>query len=189
LTTTTRRAIGSFIATGALFALLATPVAAGQICSLQATVDGGSATVVTVGEEVLIEGFGFFPGDVFVEYSVDATPLSSVTVTADVTGAFTTTITPAAGEEGLWTVEATDSSEGQCAATTGFDVVGVPATPTPTPSPTPAPTATPTQGQLPNVATSPPTPTPPLLLIGAAILALSAVMVVRQAMGRRRLPR
>ena len=70
--------------------------------------------MVTVGEEVLIEGFGFFPGDVFVEYSVDATPLSSVTVTADATGAFTTTITPAAGEEGLWTVEASDSSKGQC---------------------------------------------------------------------------
>ena len=84
-----RRAIGSLIATGALLALLATPVAAGQICSLQATVDGGTATVVTVGEEVLIEGFGFFPGDVLVEYSVDATPLSSVTVTADATGAFT----------------------------------------------------------------------------------------------------
>ena len=106
-------------------------------CSLQATVDGGSATVVTVGEEVLIEGFGFFPGDVFVEYSVDATPLSSVTVTADATGAFTTTITPQAGEEGLWTVEASDSSKGQCTATTGFEVVGVPATPTPTPTPTP----------------------------------------------------
>ena len=68
---TDKRAIGSFIATGALLVLLATPVAAGQTCSLQATVDGGSATVVTVGEEVLIEGFGFFPGDVFVEYSVD----------------------------------------------------------------------------------------------------------------------
>ena len=40
-------------------------------------------------------------------------------------GAFTTTITPQAGEEGLWRVEATDSSKGQCTATTGFEVVGV----------------------------------------------------------------
>ena len=99
--------------------------------------------MVTVGEEVLIEGFGFFPGDVLVEYSVDATPLSSVTVTADATGAFTTTITPAAGEEGLWTVDASDSSKGQCTDTTSFEVVGVPATPTPTPTPPPTPTPVP----------------------------------------------
>ena len=125
-----RRAIGSFIATGGLLVLLATPVLAGITpCSLQATVDGGSATEVTVGEEVLIEGFDFFPGDVLVTYSADATLLSSVTVTADVTGAFTTTITPQAGEEGLWTVEATDSSKAQCTATTSFLVLGVPGRP------------------------------------------------------------
>lgn len=174
-----RRAIGSFIATGGLLVLLATPVLAGITpCSLQATVDGGSATEVTVGEEVLIEGFDFFPGDVLVTYSADATLLSSVTVTADVTGAFTTTITPQAGEEGLWTVEATDSSKAQCTATTSFLVLGVPAAPTPTPTPTPTPI--PPQAELPNVATTPPTAPPPTLLIGAAILALSAVMLARR---------
>ena len=183
-----RRAIGSLIATGALLALFATPVAAGvPACSLQATVDGGSATVVTVGEEVLIEGFGFFPGDVLVEYSVDATPLSSVTVTADATGAFTTTITPAAGEEGLWTVDASDSSKGQCTDTTSFEVVGVPATPTPTPTPPPTPTPVPPAAELPNVAAAPPSPVFPLWALGAAVLGLAAV-TLRQAIGRRRLP-
>ena len=181
-----RRAIGSLIATGALLALFATPVAAGvPACSLQATVDGGSATVVTVGEEVLIEGFGFFPGDVLVEYSVDATPLSSVTVTADGTGAFTTTITPAAGEEGLWTVDASDSSKGQCTDSTTFEVVGVPATPTPTPTPPPTPTPVPPAAELPNVATAPPSPAFPLWALGAAVLGLAAV-TLRQAIGRRR---
>jgi hypothetical protein len=122
---TARRAIGSLIATGGLLMLLAAPVGAGVIpCALQATVFGGSATEVNVGEEVLIEGFDFFPGNVQVTYSVGATLLSSVIVVADGTGAFTTTITPQAGEEGLWSVEATDSSKAQCTATTGFQVLG-----------------------------------------------------------------
>ncbi len=180
-----RRAIGSLHRHGRAARLLVTPVAAGSLCSLQATVGGGSATVVTVGEEVLIEGFGFFPGDVFVEYSVDGTPLSSVTVTADGTGAFTTTITPQAGEEGLWTVEASDSSKGHCIATTGFDVVGVPATPTPTPTPTPAPTPVPPQGELPNVATAPPSPVRAALGAGRGGPGLAAV-TLRQTLKRLR---
>lgn len=173
-----KRAIHSILIAAVMLLVLAMPVAAGVTpCSLQATVFGGSATEVNVGEEVLIEGFDFAPGDVDVTYSVDGTPLSTVTVTADGAGMFETTVTPQAGEEGLWTVEATDAAKGPCTATTSFLVLGV----TPTAAPTGTPT--PTQAPLPNVATAPP-PTAPLWVLGVAALALSAFMLW-QAMRRR----
>ena len=177
------RAGGSLVAAIGLLAVLVTPSAAGQVaCSLQATVFGGSATEVNVGEEVLIEGFNFLPGDVFVVYTADVTPLPPVTVTADAGGMFTTTVTPVAGQEGLWTVEASDASKASCTATTSFLVLGV--TPTATPSPAPTATPVPPQGQLPNVATEPP-PAVPVWILGVAVLALSAV-TLRQAINRRR---
>jgi hypothetical protein len=120
-----KRAIQSILAAVVMLLVLVMPVAAGVTpCSLQATVFGGSATEVNVGEEVLIEGFDFAPGDVEITYSVDGTPLSTVIVTADGAGTFETTITPQAGEEGLWSVEATDASKASCTATTGFLVLG-----------------------------------------------------------------
>ena len=120
-----RRAIQSTLTAAVMLFVLVMPLAAGVTpCALQATVFGGSATEVNVGEEVLIEGFDFAPGDVEITYSVDGTPLSTVTVTADGAGMFETTITPQAGEEGLWSVEATDSSKSSCTATTGFLVLG-----------------------------------------------------------------
>jgi hypothetical protein len=165
---------------------LAMPAAAGVACSLQATVGGGSATEVPVGEEVLIEGFGFAAGDVEVSYSVDGTPLTTVTVTADAEGNFETTVTPQAGEEGLWSVEATDV-EDICTATTGFLVVG--ATPTATPTATPAPTATatpaPSAAELPDVAMEPPEGTAMPWLLLAALLGLALLTAVDRAVRRR----
>ena len=180
-----RRALHSTLAAAAMLIVLVTPVAAGKFaCSLQATVFGGSATEVNVGEEVLIEGFDFPAGDVFVVYSVAGTPLPPDTVTADGAGTFETTITPAAGQEGLWDVEASDEGA-LCTATTSFLVLGVTPTATPSPAPTtPAPPATPPQGQLPNVVTPPP-PSMPVWVLGVAVLALS-VVTLRQAFNRRR---
>ena len=135
---TTIRGIVPLAAALTLLLAAAMPVGAGKLtCSLQATVGGGSATEVEVGEEVLIEGVDFPPGDVTVSYSVDGTALSDQTVSADASGFFETTVTPQAGEEGLWTVTATDV-EDQCTAETGFLVVAGPATPAPSPSPLPS---------------------------------------------------
>jgi hypothetical protein len=154
----------------------------GPSCSLQATVGGGSATEVEVGEEVLIEGFGF-PATVDVDlvYDVDGTVVGGETVTTDGSGTFETSVTPAAGEEGTWTVTATVIKG--CIADTGFLVV---AGPTPTPSPTPAPSATPVPtpaGELPDVATS--APEGPNALVLAGVLALSAsVLLYRRRLAR-----
>jgi hypothetical protein len=157
---------------GVLLALaLATPaLGGGPSCSLQATVGGGSATEVEVGEEVLIEGFGF-PAtvDVALAYEVDGSPIGGETVTTDAGGQFETTVTPAAGEEGTWTVTATVTKG--CTADTGFLVVAG-ATPVPSPTATPAPTVAPSPaGELPNVATSPPTEPDPAVLGGLTLLA------------------
>ena len=58
--TATARAMAIAISTLLLTMALVTPVlGGGPLCSLQATVGGGSATEVETGEEVLIEGFGF----------------------------------------------------------------------------------------------------------------------------------
>ncbi|MGH2445555.1 MAG: hypothetical protein ACRDGD_05895, partial [Candidatus Limnocylindria bacterium] len=110
---------GVFLLLALLMSALATPVLGGAICSLQATVGGGSATEVEIGEEVLIEGFGFPPGDVEVSFSSDGTFLRSEAVTADGAGLFELTVVPQAGEEGLWSVDAAVGGEG-CTATTGF---------------------------------------------------------------------
>ena len=166
---TARRAIASLIALGGLLVLLATPVSAGTpACSIQATVFGGSATEVNIGEEVLIEGFDFVPGDVNITYSVNAVH-TNVVVTADGAGMFTTTVTPMAGQEGLWTVEVSDAVQAICTATTSFLVLS--ATPTPTP--------TPPQGQLPNVAIAPPAPVVSVWVVGVALLVLAAASVMQ----------
>ncbi len=157
----------------------------GTLCSLQATVGGGSATEVPVGEEVLVEGFGFpAGGEVELTYDVDGTPIGTETVTADAGGLFETTVVPQPGEEGMWTVTATVVKG--CTASTGFLVVG--ATATDSPAPTPAPTAqpTPVQSQLPNVAipSSGDASRPPIeVLAGLALVAASL------ALARRRLVR
>jgi hypothetical protein len=155
-----------------LMTVLATPVlGGGPICSLQATVGGGSATEVETGENVLIEGFGF-PATVDVDlvYDVDGTVIGGETVTTDGAGLFETTVIPQPGEEGTWTVTA--SVVKGCLAETGFLVVAGP-TPAPTPSPTPAPT--PLESQLPNASTgSPGAPDGPNPEILAGIVALLA---------------
>jgi hypothetical protein len=151
-------------------ALVAPVLGGGPVCSLQATVGGGSATEVEVGEEVLIEGFGF-PATIDVElvYDVDGTPIGGETVTTDATGIFETTVTPQPGEEGTWTVTATVVKG--CTTDTGFLVVAGP-TPAPTPTPTPVPTAAPTpQGELPNVAVGEPRRPSTLVLVGLTFLA------------------
>lgn len=124
-----------------------TPPALAGTCSLQATVGGGSATEVPIGEEVLIEGFGFPAGDVEVSYEVDGAAVATETVSADGAGTFETTVTPAAGQAGTWTVSAVDAGE-TCTAETGFLVLGAASTTTPTPTRTAAPSAS----GLPNVA-------------------------------------
>jgi hypothetical protein len=180
------RAGATLLMTTWLVLALAMPVLAGkQTCSLQATVGGGSATEVEVGEEVLIEGFGF-PAllDVEITYSVEGAPIGTVTVTTDATGIFETTVTPAAGQEGLWSVVATDI-EDICTADTGFLVVGAPATPSPSASPTPSPAAS----QLPNAATDGPSGGAsgviPVLLAAALALAAVGWTVARGAAARR----
>jgi hypothetical protein len=129
-------------------------VRGGEGCALQATVGGGSATEVDVGEEVLIEGFDFPTGDVEVSFSSEGSFLRSVTATADATGFFEITVTPVAGEEGLWSVEAIADGE-VCTGTTGFLVLAGPSpepTATPAPTATAVPTATPAASALPDVA-------------------------------------
>jgi hypothetical protein len=182
--TTTIRTIAPLAAALALLLAVAMPVGAGTFtCSLQATVGGGSATEVEVGEEVLIEGFDFPEGDVTVSYSVEGTALGDETVTAEASGLFETTVTPQAGEEGLWTVMATDAGE-LCTAETGFLVVAGPATPSPIPTPNPTPI--PSAGELPDVAV-------PALggggsaawVLGAAFLLATALVVLRPRLARR----
>ena len=83
--TATRRIGATATAILLLMMALATPVlGGGPICSLQATVGGGSATEVETGEAVLIEGFGF-PATVDVDlvYDVDGTVIGGETVTTD----------------------------------------------------------------------------------------------------------
>jgi hypothetical protein len=170
----------AFLAVVAL-AGLAAPARAGAVCSLQATVGGGSATEVEVGEEVLIEGFGFPPGDVEVSYSSDGTFLRSVTVTADAGGLFETTVIPLAGEEGLWSVEAVGVDE-ICTATTGFLVL---ASPTPSPSPTVAASTS----TIPNVAVSTApraAPASGIVLVGAGLLLTAATSIALATARRRR---
>ena len=154
-------------------------------CTLQATVGGGSATEVEVGEEVLIEGFGF-PGTVDVDlvYMVGATLIGGETVTTDGSGFFETTVTPLAGQEGTWTVTA--SVVKGCSADTGFLVVAGPTpTPSPTPPPTPAATPAPTPaGELPDVATNAPDGPSLLVLIGLMLIAAS-VRLTRPLLARR----
>jgi hypothetical protein len=183
---TFRRAVAG-TGTALLLAIgLTTPVLGGvPVCTLQATVGGGSATEVTVGETVLIEGFGF-PASVSVdlEYDSDGTVVGGETVTADAGGTFETSVVPQPGQEGTWTVTATVTKG--CTATTGFLVVGLPATPTPTPSPTPVatlvPAPAPTQGELPNVAMD--APAGPagawigtVLLLGTVLIACAALVI------------
>ena len=176
---TTVRRIAPLVAAVALLLALAMPAAAGKFaCSLQATVGGGSATEVETGEEVLIEGFGFPEGDVDVTYSVDGTELDTVTVVADATGFFETTVTPQVGEEGLWTVTATDAQE-LCTAETGFLVVAAPVTPAPTPAPpTPAP-------PLPDVAVAPTDGGPGAEVLGLLFVLSAALVVARPVLARR----
>jgi hypothetical protein len=176
------RATALAVTTGLLTLTLVAPVlGGGPQCSLQATVGGGSATEVEVGEEVLIEGFGF-PATVDVDlvYEVDGAPIGGETVTTDGSGFFETTVTPLAGQEGTWTVTA--SVVKGCSADTGFLVV---AGPTPTPSPTPAATPVPTPaGELPDVATDAPNDPNALLLAGLVFLSASA-WSIRPLLARR----
>lgn len=191
MTTTSRPRIHvslTAIATVALaLGLLVTPTLAGEaVCSLQATVGGGSATEVTVGEEVLVEGFGFPTGDVEVSFSSEGTFLRSVTATADATGFFEITDTPQPGEEGLWTVEAVAMDE-ICTATTGYLVVGVPATPSPSVAPSVEASPAPTASALPDVAVPAPRglgSSPVFALAGFALLLVAGSM--RLATARRR---
>jgi hypothetical protein len=173
--TTTVRTIAPLAAALALLLAAVMPVGAGQLtCSLQATVGGGSATEVEVGEEVLIEGFDFPPGDVEVTYSLDGMPGGTETVTADASGLFETTVTPVPGEEGLWTVTATDVGD-QCTAETGFLVVGAPATP---PPPTPAP-------PLPDVAVAAAEGGPGAEILGMLFVLAAALLIARPRLARR----
>jgi hypothetical protein len=173
--TTTVRTIAPLAAALALLLAVVMPVGAGQLtCSLQATVGGGSATEVEVGEEVLIEGFDFPPGDVEVTYSLDGMPGGTETVTADASGLFETTVTPVPGEEGLWTVTATDVGD-QCTAETGFLVVGAPATP---PPPTPAP-------PLPDVAVAAAEGGPGAEILGMLFVLAAALLIARPRLARR----
>jgi hypothetical protein len=168
------------IATLLLTLALAAPVLGGLQCQLQATVGGGSATIVETGETVLIEGTGFAANaTVTVTYSVDATVVDDETVMADGTGFFDTSVVPQVGQEGLWTVEA--DAPKQCVATTAFEVVAPAATPSPSPSATPA--ATPVQAEIPDVATSEPR-TPTALLQGAALLTAAAIWLSRRRLAR-----
>ena len=180
------RAGAMLLITTWLVLAMAMPVLAGkQTCSLQATVGGGSATEVEVGEEVLIEGFGF-PAmlDVEITYAVEGAAIGTVTVTTDATGVFEATVTPTAAQVGLWTVTATDI-EDICTDDTGFLVVGAAATVTPSPSPAiPSPAAS----QLPNAAADEPTGATsgvvPALLVAAFLLAGAVWTFARRAVAR-----
>jgi hypothetical protein len=169
------RAMALAITTFLLTMALVSPVLGGvPVCSLQATVGGGSATEVETGEEVLIEGFGFPPNaDIEITLSLDGTPFGSGGFIADPAGMFETTLIPQPGEEGTWTVTATVVKG--CTADAGFLVVAAPATPTPTPTATPAPT--PVESQLPNAATeTPPELGGPNAVVLGGLVALSAAV-------------
>ena len=146
---------------------LPVPVAAGG-CALISTDTGGSPVGLEIGDVVSIEGFTFLPGDVVLAFSVDGVEVRTETVTAadafGNTGYFITDVTPQAGEDGLWSVVATEV-EGTCTASTGFPVAAAPA---------PAATAGPV---VPDVAAAPPSPLLTLAWpVGAALLLLSALL-------------
>ena len=176
------------LALALLLGLAPSAAIGGGGCSVQATVGGGSATEVPVGEEVLIEGFGFTAAiDVFLTYDVEGTVVGSEAVVADASGLFEATVVPQAGEEGLWTVTASVPKE--CTATTGFLVVGSTETASPDPTSSPAPPTaepTPVQSQLPNVAIPSNGHESGLSMESLAGLALTMLAV---ALARRRLVR
>jgi len=178
--TATRRLGAAATAAVLLAVALAAPVLGGGLqCAVLATVGGGSATEVETGEEVLIEGTGFpFNTNVDLTYSVDGTPIGSVTVMADATGMFETSVTPQPGEEGTWTVTA--DVPNACTAETGFLVVTGP-TPAPTPSPTPTatPAPTPASGELPDAAATTPDG-PNAAILGGLVVLFSAVWLSRR---------
>ena len=178
--TATRRLGAAATAAILLAVALAAPVLGGGLqCGVLATVGGGSATEVETGEEVLIEGTGFpFNTNVDLTYSVDGTPIGSVTVMADATGMFETSVTPQPGEEGTWTVTA--DVPNACTAETGFLVVTGP-TPAPTPSPTPTatPAPTPASGELPDAAATTPDG-PNAAILGGLVVLFSAVWLSRR---------
>ena len=178
--TATRRLGAAATAAVLLAVALAAPVLGGGLqCGVLATVGGGSATEVETGEEVLIEGTGFpFNTNVDLTYSVDGTPIGSVTVMADATGMFETSVTPQPGEEGTWTVTA--DVPNACTAETGFLVVTGP-TPAPTPSPTPTatPAPTPASGELPDAAANTPDG-PNAAILGGLVVLFSAVWMSRR---------
>ena len=150
--------------------LFPVPVAAGG-CFLISTDTGGSPVGLEIGDEVSIEGFNFIPGDVVLAFSVDGVELRTETVTAadafGNAGYFIVSVTPQAGEEGMWGVVGTEV-EGTCSASTGFPVA---------PAPAPAATAGPL---IPDVAAAPPrTPPSQAWLLGAALLLLSGLTVLR----------
>ena len=178
--TATRRLGAAATAAILLAVALAAPVLGGGLqCGVLATVGGGSATEVETGEEVLIEGTGFpFNTNVDLTYSVDGTPIGSVTVMADATGMFETSVTPQPGEEGTWAVTA--DVPNACTAETGFLVVTGP-TPAPTPSPTPTatPAPTPASGELPDAAANTPDG-PNAAILGGLVVLFSAVWLSRR---------
>ena len=99
---------------------------------------------VETGEEVLIEGAGFRPVPRSRSRTRSTRHRSAEMVTADGTGFFETSVIPQPGEEGLWTIVASQIKG--CSAETGFLVVAGPPTPslavpvTPAaPRPTPRP--------------------------------------------------
>jgi hypothetical protein len=150
--------------------LLPAPVAAGG-CWLGATVGGGSIVDVEIGEVATIEGFEFAVGDVDIAYAVDGAPLRRQTVTAedvdDRTGYLYVDVTPQPGEHGMWQIVFTEVN-GNCSVSTGFPV---PPAPTGPAAPVVPDTATGQQGG----ASSLP------LLLGAALLVLSALIVLRSS--------
>ena len=171
----------TMIATFLLTVALAPPVlGGGPLCSLQATVGGGSATEVETGEEVLIEGFGF-PAmvDVDLVYSVDGTPIGGETVTTDAAGLFDTSVIPLPGEEGTWTVTA--SVVKGCTAETGFLVIAGP-TPTPSPTPVATPAPTPLESQLPDSSAGTPSQPggPNAAILGGLVALFAAVWLSRR---------
>jgi hypothetical protein len=178
--TATRRLGATATAAILLTVALTTPVLGGGLqCAVLATVGGGSATEVETGEEVLIEGTGFpFNTNVDLTYSVDGTPIGSVTVMADAIGMFETSVTPQPGEEGTWTVTADVANA--CTAETGFLVVTGP-TPAPTPSPTPigTPAPTPASGELPDAAANTPDG-PNTAIVGGLVVLFSAIWLSRR---------
>ena len=171
----TIRRVAPVVAALSLVLAVAMPVGGG-VRSLQATVGGGSATEVEVGEEVLVEGFGFPPGDVEITYSVEGTDIGTETVTADGAGLFETTVIPQAGEEGLWTVTAVAGQV--CTAETGFLVVAAPVTPSPTPTPIPP-------GELPNVAVSTSDGGTGAAILGALFVMAAVLVALRPRLARR----